>query len=195
MFKFSFSIWIFLINISSFSQTVQLLPEKEFSGSQTQKWSEVQGELGKLKTKVDAQNVVVNELLKSKKNHEAKMSVDDIEKLKKEHAKLKSLTTDYNEMLSDFQFRFPEKGLESGRKYIRLENQTLEQMEKSPTLEGRLKKLQKKIKKQYQAEDSAVDDPKKLPTYKSKKIPVGSKGLDSVKPLDSDVTDQINLVK
>lgn len=195
MFKSSLVFWVFLICASSFSQTVQPLPEKEFSGSQTQKWSEVQNELGQLKAKVDAQTLLVKELLKSKKGHESKMSADDIGKLKKEHSKLQSLTVDYNEKLSDFQFRFPEKGLESGRKYIRLENQTLEQMEKSPTLEGRLKKLQKKIKKQYQAEDSAAVDPKKLPTYKPIKVPVGSKGLDSVKPADTDVTDQINLVK
>ena len=98
--------------------------EKEFSGSQNEKWSEVQLQLGALKSKVDAQNAVLSELLKSKKDRYGKVSQNEIDELKKEHEKLNKITTDYNQLLSEFQFRFPEKGLETGRKYIRIENQT-----------------------------------------------------------------------
>lgn len=168
--------------------------EKEFSGSQNEKWTEVQSQLGALKTKVDAQTVVVTDLLKSKKDNEGKVSQAEIELLNKEHEKLKNLTTDYNQLLSEFQFRFPEKGLETGRKYIRIENQTLEQLEKFPTFEGRLKKLNKKIKHQYQTEDTE-DNLKKKPTFKAVKTPIGSKSLDQKKSNEIEVTDQINLVK
>ena len=197
---FKFSLLIFFIAICTLAnegaepEAGTTMPDKEFSGSQTQKWSEVQAELSQLKSKIDAQTKTVEELLLAQKHNEGKVSSVDILKLKKEHEKLKSLTADYNEMLADFQFRFPEKGLESGRKYIRLENQTLEQIENAPTFEARLKKLNRKIKHQFQVEESD-EKTKKKPTYKTEKIPVGSKGLDSKKSNEPAVTDQINLVK
>ena len=197
---FKFSLLIFFIAICNLAnegaepEAGTTMPDKEFSGSQTQKWSEVQAELSQLKSKIDAQTKTVEELLLAQKHNEGKVSSVDILKLKKEHEKLKSLTADYNEMLADFQFRFPEKGLESGRKYIRIENQSIEQMENNTTFEGRLKKLHRKIKHQYQVDDPE-DNAKKKPTYKPQKLPVGSKGLDSIKSGEPQVTDQINLVK
>lgn len=169
--------------------------QKEFSGQQSEKWIAVQKSLLDLKIKVDAQKIIVADLLKSKKSNEAKISQEEIALLKKEHERLQSLTNDYNAMLADFQFRFPEKGLEAGRKYIRLENQTIEEMENAPTIQGRLKKLNKKIKKQYQ--DEAVTEQAgthNLP-HKNQKTPVGSKATDTEKSNSSDVTEQIILVK
>ncbi len=194
MFKFNWMILpICLFYLMAYAQD-----EKSFSGQQNEKWSEVQDQVGKLKTKVDAQTSIVNDLLKSKKNNGGKISNSEIDELKKQHEKLKNLTKDYNEILSDFQFRFPEKGLTSGRKYIRIENQSIEQMENNTTFEGRLKKLHRKIKKQYQFDDPD-DNAKKKPTHKPQKIPVGSKGLDTIKSneksTDPQVTDQIDLVK
>lgn len=84
--------------------------------------------------------MIVADLLKAKKNNESKISQDEIAQLKKEHERLQNLTKSYNQILADFQFRFPEKGLESGRKYMRLENQSIEEMENAPTIQGRLRK-------------------------------------------------------
>ena len=169
--------------------------EKEFSGQQDEKWIAVQKSLLELKVKVDAQKNIVADLLKSKKSNEAKFSQEEIALLKKEHDRLQSLTKDYNALLADFQFRFPEKGLESGRKYIRLENQSIEEMENAPTIQGRLKKLNKKIKKQYQEESAAEQSGSAHTTPKNHKIPVGSKATDAEKSGNSDVTEQIILVK
>jgi hypothetical protein len=169
--------------------------EKEFSGQQNEKWIAVQKSLLDLKIKVDAQKIIVSDLLKSKKSNEAKISQDEIALLKKEHERLQSLTNDYNEMLADFQFRFPEKGLESGRKYIRLENQTIEEMENAPTIQGRLKKLNKKIKKQYQEEAAVENAGHSNLVHKNQKTPLGSKATDAEKSNSSDVTEQIILVK
>jgi hypothetical protein len=196
--QFIFLLFIFLNSIAS-AQTTEstlgaALPEKEFSGQQNEKWITVQKSLLELKIKVDAQKNTVADLLKSKKNNEAKISQEEIALLKKEYARLQSLTNDYNEMLVDFQFRFPEKGLESGRKYIRLENQSIEEMESTPTIQGRLKKLNKKIKKQYQEELTEPDQTKsKGSAQQGQKIPVGSKTTDTEKT--TDVTEQIILVK
>lgn len=169
--------------------------EKGFSGQQNEKWIEVQKSLLDLKIKVDAQKIIVADLLKSKKSHEAKISQEEIALLKKEHERLQSLTNSYNEMLADFQFRFPEKGLESGRKYIRLENQTIEEMENAPTIQGRLKKLNKKIKKQYQEEAAPEQNSSHKSPHKNQKTPVGSKVTDTEKSNSPDVTEQIILVK
>lgn len=204
MFKFSY-IFLFVIyfcinaNVianegSATSTDKPVVIEKEFSGHQTEKWSDVQNTLAQLKTKVDAQAMVVSELLRLQKNNDEKISNNDIDELSKQNEKLKKLTKDYNEMLSDFQFRFPEKGLESGRKYIRTENQSVEKIENSSTFEGRLKKLNRKIKHQYQAEDSA-EDIKKQQKLKSLKTSSESKKIDSKKNDEPQVTDQINLVK
>ncbi len=166
------------------------LHEKEFSGQQTEKWVEVQKSLLDLKIKVDGQKTLVADLLKSKKDNEGKISQDEIEILKKEHEKLQSLTKDYNQLLADFQFRFPEKGLETGRKYIRLENQSLEEMENTPTFQGRLKKLNKKIKKQFQAEEKNISSSGQMDSHEKKPV---SKELK--KNIEPDVTEQIILVK
>jgi hypothetical protein len=169
--------------------------EKEFSGQQSEKWIAVQKSLVDLKTKVDAQKKIVAELLKSKKSDEAKISQEEIALLKNEHERLQSLTNSYNEMLANFQFRFPEKGLELGRKYIRIESQTIEEMENAPTIQGRLKKLNKKIKKQYQDESVAEQTGSHKSPHKNQKTPVGSKVTDTEKSNNSDVTEQIILVK
>lgn len=169
--------------------------DKQFSGRQDENWTDIQSKLGVLKSKVEAQKSVVEEILKNKKNSEAKISKKEIDQLKIEHEKLKSITNDYNKMLANFQFRFPEKGLESGRKYIRIENQSLEEMETPTTFEGRLKKLNRKIKKQYQVEEQAPTIIHKKPTVPPVKTPVGSKSLDSKKTNEADVTDPIDLVK
>ena len=164
--------------------------EKDFSGQQNEKWVDVQKSLLELKIKVEAQKVLVADLLKTKKDNEGKISQNEIELLKKEHEKLQSLTQNYNQLLADFQFRFPEKGLEAGRKYIRLENQSLEEMENSPTLQGRLKKLTKKIKKQYQAEENLLNSTGKADSHEKNQLI-----QDSKKIIESDVTEKIILVK
>jgi hypothetical protein len=204
MFKFKFILVCYLVCICSYNalgssgaeaKGAEGVKEKEFSGRQNEKWIEVQNELVKLKTKVDAQSVIVENLLKSKKHNSGKVSREEIEELKKEYEKLKELTEEHNKVLVDFQFRFPEKGLETGRKYIRIENQSMEQMENNTTFEGRLKRLYLKIKKQFQFDDDPNDNATKKPTHMPQKLPIGSKGLDSIKSEDREVTDQINITK
>lgn len=173
---------------------VSTTKQGEFSGHQNEKWADIQKSLLELKVKVDSQKVVVADLLRAKKDNDGKISQAEIATLKSEHERLQKLTKDYNEILADFQFRFPEKGLESGRKYIRLENQTLEDMENSPTLQGRLKKLSRKIKKQFQVEENVPDNSKvEKSTHKTEKT--AEKQMQKKQSSDPQVTDQIILVK
>ena len=124
-------------------------PPEDFSGAQSDQWSKIQTQLGQLKGKLDNQEKVVTELLKAKRSVEGAITPAEIDNISKQHEKLAELTKDYNKLLEEFLFRFPEKGQAANRKYIRHENQSLDEMEKNLSLEGRLKRLQKKIKAQY----------------------------------------------
>ena len=72
---FKFSLLIFFIAICTLAnegaepEAGTTMPDKEFSGSQTQKWSEVQAELSQLKSKIDAQTKTVEELLLAQKHN------------------------------------------------------------------------------------------------------------------------------
>jgi len=179
--------------------------QESFSGSQTEEWLVVQNKLGQLKAKVDVQTEIVESMLKERREKSTdRISQDEVEKLKAEHVKLRQINAEYNALLTDFQFRFPEKGLETKRKYIRVENQSLEQMEDNLSIDGRIKKLNKKIQSQYPSQEvtPSVDiamDPSKI---KKHKTPVGSKSPDAQSSQGSqkkdntpDVTEKIILVK
>ena len=213
MFKFSFKpryslIFLAALTQISFQLEANETPQKKdvqgeesYSGNQTEEWMTVQNNLGQLKAKVDAQKALVESMLKERREKSPdRISPEEVTKLKTEHVKLREMNKEYNALLTDFQFHFPEKGLETKRKYIRIENQSLEQIEDNLTTEGRIKKLNKKIQSQYPSKevDSAMDTSK----IKKYKTPVGSKSPDSKssdeankKDASPDVTEKIILVK
>ena len=108
------------------------------------------------------------------------MTAEQAKELKEAHKKLTQMTADYNELSTRFEMRFPEKGQTTGRKYFRIDNLTLEQMENRITLEGREKRLIKKIRTQYSKPENE-DVTKKVYDPKKDKKP--------------EVTDEIILVK
>lgn len=198
--------------------------EKNFSGKQTEEWLKVQAELTTLKGKVETQKTLVENLLLQRAHsggheaggahegghaaaapaheggHEAAAPAagheggDDAETLKKEHATLIILIDQFNKLNTNFQNRYPEKGANPGRIYKRINPDDLDAMENQLTAEGRLKRLDKKIKKQYQQEvkpGQALNEdgtPKKVRVVESTK---NKKKITDEIP----VTDQIILQK
>ena len=152
----------------------------DISGHQTQEWSLLQKELGEKKGKIEVQKKLVEELLAKSKSETVDMSPEQIKELKESHKKLSEMTEDYNQLLSKYEMRFPEKGLTQGRKYFRIDNLTLEQFESRMTLEAREKKLIKKIRTQYSKPDAEEIQKPSFDIKKDKK---------------PEVTDQIILVK
>lgn len=127
--------------------------DTNFSGKQTQQWSEVQAKLSALKSKVEAQENLVKSLTvdstgSATESREALAA--RIEQLKKEHQKLQALTAEYNKMNLEYETKFPERGLKESRIYKRFDPQTV-QPDKSVTsgYEERLQQLQNKIMRQY----------------------------------------------
>lgn len=164
--------------------------EVEFSGQQDESWMQLQTELGTLKTKLDAEQALVNELLINKKNQKSAIRKDQIDQLNQHHKKLIEQTKEYNQKLSDFEQRYPEKGQALGRQYNRRYTPSLGEMENTLTLEGRIQKINKKIKTQYSIPETSDSVQKKMPKTDAEK----TQSLKKTKPA-YDVTDKIIMVK
>lgn len=177
-----FGLLICLMTTFAFAKEPEAPPQEpeDISGHQTQEWIVLQKDLGEKKAKIDVQKKIVEELLAKSKSETAPMSSEQAKELRETHKKLTEMTNDYNEMMTRFEMRFPEKGLTQGRKYFRIDNLTLEQMENRMTLETREKRLIKKIRTQYNKPEG--DD-------------INTKVFDPKKDKKPEVTDQIILVK
>lgn len=169
----------FSISVAAKEPEVQTEPE-DVSGHQTQEWIQLQKDLGEKKGKIDQQRKTVEELLLKSKSEINPMTPEQATELKDNHKKLTKMTNEYNELMQRFEMRFPEKGLTQGRKYFRIDNLTLEQLESRMTVEGREKRLIKKIRTQYNKPES--ED-------------VTNRVFDPKKDKKPEVTDQIILVK
>ena len=184
----------FFIFVSLFSLSVRANEQKpaaaeapvesgNYSGQQDESWVQLQTELTSAKTKMDAQQTIVTELLVSKKNNKGRLSKDQVDQLSLNHQKLQDLIKKYNEKFQAFENMHPEKGQTFGRQYSRKKEQTLNEMESSLTLDGRIRKINKKIKAQFGVEDNAEKN-----TNSADKPPAPFKPK-------NDVTEKIIIVK
>ena len=167
----------------------------EYSGQQDDNWMKLQADVVSAKTKLDAQQAIVTELLVSKKNNKGRIGKDQVDQLNSNHQKLQEMVKDYNQKLNAFEIKYPEKGQALGRQYSRKKEQSLDQLENSLTLDGRIRKINKKIKAQFGVEESSELPEKKMPqTSADKKSKAVEKISQPAKPKD-DITEKIILVK
>lgn len=167
----------------------------EFSGQQDDSWVKLQADVVSTKTKLDAQQAIVTELLVSKKNNKGSIGKDQVDQLNSNHQKLQEMVKDYNQKLHDFEIKYPEKGQALGRQYSRKKEQSLEQLENSLTLDGRIRKINKKIKAQFGVEENSALPEKKMPQTSADKKPKAiEKTPQPVKPKD-DITEKMIIVK
>lgn len=168
--------------------------EKNYSGSQSDEWLKVQGQLTTLKGKVETQKTLVESLI-AQKAHGGHSTPEDEATLKKEHAAWIIMIDDYNKLSTNFQNRFPEKGAALGRIYKRIDPENIETLESQMTAEGRMKRLNTKIKKQYK---QGGDEAKATTAHanETSKIHVVESTKNKKKVTDEiPVTDQIILQK
>lgn len=129
-----------------------------YSGKQSQQWSEIQTKLAALKAKLDVQEALVKKL-NSEKNHlSGEDLISKMEELKNQHAKWLALNEEYRKISSDFETKFPEKGVNEKRIYKRLDKahakpDTLKS--KDISLSDQLDQLQSKVVSQYPQVDQA----------------------------------------
>ncbi len=163
-----------------------------FSGKQSEEWMSVQNQLVIAKGKVENQQKLVENLIQQKQSLKGTELTAKIENLKEAHIELIRLINHYNTLNSDFETKFPEKGAAVGRVYKRIDPTNIEVIQNKMTLEGRLKRLNAKIRKQYPKSAEVVADTEKSEGVKKIKI---KNTLPDSKTDEVQVTDQIILQK
>ena len=134
-------------NLPANQQTNQQIKTLTFSGKQSEEWMTVQNQLITAKGKVENQQKLVENLIQQKANLKGPELAAKIESLKEAHIELIRVINYYNTLNSNFETKYPEKGAAVGRVYKRIDPANIEVIESKMTLEGRLKRLNTKIKK------------------------------------------------
>lgn len=176
--------------------------EAEYSGKQSQAWSEVQTKLTTMKGKLEAQDAVVKALIAEKAHLTGEALMQKMEQVKKEHQKYQNMANDYNKLNSEYETKFPEKGLKENRVYKRVDPKSIERIEKDMSLDGRMQNIHSKVLKQYyrSAQKIEAEKSKKKKSLDDKKgttnAAVKDKEKDRLKSKDTtDITEQIILKK
>ena len=123
--------------------------QEKHSGKQDQSWELVQNELAALKTKMDAQFAVVNNLIAEKSNLKGEALTAKMTEIKKQHQQYEQMVVQYNKKNDEFLTRYPERGLKEKRVYKRVKIKSLDSFEDDLTFRGRMNKLHKKVLSQY----------------------------------------------
>lgn len=135
--------------------------EKKDPAAALPEWVGLQSRLQGLRAKIAAKDHTVRELIKDIQEGDPKKSHESAGELKKEHRELREMIEDYNRQLSVLKYRFPEKGLKEEERYKRIDSASLEEMEKQVGMEGRLKAVTSKVRRQYGGGEPSVEAPKK----------------------------------
>jgi leucyl aminopeptidase (aminopeptidase T) len=155
-----------------------------YSGKQDQSWEVVQSELAALKTKMDVQFVLVNNLVAEKSNLKGEELSAKMAEVKKQHQKYEQLVVEYNKKNDEFMTRYPERGLKEKRIYKRVKIKSLDSFEDDFTFRGRMNKLHKKVLSQYPKSSGQNQNNNKSNT-----------NADSADEPQNNVTDQIQFKK
>jgi hypothetical protein len=200
-------IFIFLGFFEARAEGTANSAEVEYSGKQSQEWSEVQAKLAALKGKVDSQEAVVKALIAEKEHLTGTDLNAKIEQLKVENHKWQALNIEFKKLRLEYETKFPEKGLKGSRIYKRIDPQSVEVVDDDLSFDGRLQSLHKKIIQQYPATAKQIEQekeakkkaeilkrkPKKMLKEK-KTTQIESTDLKKLKKED-DITEQIILQK
>ncbi len=158
--------------------------DQQYSGKQSLEWEKIQNKLMSLKTKVDTQHGIIENLLAEKAHLTGEAQSAKAAELRAEYARLEKLTADYNTLNDEFKTRFPEKGIKESRTYRRIKLKTLDTLESELTLQGRVEKLHTKVLSQYPKS-------RKPENKKSKTATVVSGDITNGKKSEQDITDPI----
>ncbi len=182
------------VSLSAFAQKEApaegAVPEvKAYSGKQSFEWTDVQKKLAEQKAKLEAQETLVKNLIVEKSHASGSSQNNKNQEIQTEHRKLQKMTEDYNQLSSDYETKFPEKGVKENRIYNRLEVKTIDGIKGDLTLEGRLNKLHSHVLSQY----PRANKPKSVVKKNSNTI----KKIKSAEPVvqEKDVTEKIVVEK
>lgn len=178
--------------------------EKEYSGRQNDEWQKIQKDLQSAKMKMVKQEEDLKALVRAAEHKQGNITTEELKVINEARKVLNELKTEYKRLNHLYELRFPEKGLEIGRKYNKksesAEIESVNVVEKQQmqvfTLDQRLKILNAKLKSRY----------KKIKPVESQSSLSGSvlsehvaqqttSGTSEVKSKNDDITRKIKIKK
>jgi hypothetical protein len=155
--------WILLLALSFslyFSSIRALAGEgKEESGEKGEKksqpeWVDVEMKINSIASKMQMKKENLAKLVEEKHKLPANSPKikETVDEMVQTHKELESLTQDYNQQVTLYKYRFPERGAKEHRNYERTQVKPLDQMEKELSIDDRLHRNMKTIRSQYGVE-------------------------------------------
>jgi hypothetical protein len=155
--------WILLLALSFslyFSSIRALAGEgKEESGEKGEKksqpeWVDVEMKINAIASKMQVRKENLAKLVEEKHKLPANSPKikETVDEMVQTHKELESLTQDYNQQVTLYKYRFPERGAKEHRNYERTQVKPLDQMEKELSIDDRLHRNMKTIRSQYGVE-------------------------------------------
>lgn len=139
--------------------------EKDFSGAQSDEWQQVLKDYTTAKIKYEIELKNLEHLQKEASENEGNLTSKGLEEIQKATKAVKDAEENYKRFQNQYNMRFPEKGIEKGRKYKRNESDEggLGVDEKPQSLDAKVKKLNSKISTQYKLKNknSKIDESQK----------------------------------
>jgi len=127
--------------------------EKEYSGSQSDDWQQVLKDYSIAKIKYENELKTLNALKESAREKEGSLSVQELEAINKASKAVKEAEENFKRFQNQYYMRFPEKGVEKGRKYIRNDGDLGSNVDEKPhSLDSKVKILNSKINTQYKVQ-------------------------------------------
>lgn len=171
--------------------------EKKFSGAQNEEWAKAQKDVQTAKIKYENDKKLLEDLKRAVESQES-LTKESLAKINEATKTMKASEANYQRFVNQYNLRFPEKGLDVGRKYKRsdAERDGIETVEEKPQgIEAKLRRLHRNIKYQYQGGAETTSngaDQKKKP---KKKQGSGESSETLQQPAADDVTEKITIEK
>lgn len=137
-----------------------------YSGAQNEEWSKIQKDVQTAKIKFENDKKALEDLKSAAKLQES-LSKDSLAKINEATKTVKASEANYLRFLNQYNLRFPEKGLDVGRKYKRTDSERdgVETVDEGPLgIEAKLRRLNHNIRHQYLKSEDPKKKPKKIQT-------------------------------
>lgn len=171
--------------------------ETEYSGAQNDEWSKAQKDLQTAKIKYENDKKILEDL-KNAAELQENLSKEALAKINEATKTVKTSEANYLRFLNQYDLRFPEKGLNVGRSYKRLdsEREGLGTVDEKPQgVEAKLRRLNRNIKRQYLSGSDANSTSGTARKKSAKKQTSGESSETSPQTDSNDVTGTITIEK
>ncbi len=136
-------------------------------------WVELENKTQELQSKIRSKQGNINALIIQKNqlpenSSELKNVIKDIVK---EHKELRKFAEDYDKNINLLKYRFPERNGKLGHNYDRIEVKSVDVMEESLGVDGKLSRNLKRMRKHFGTEDAHLAKEKRTQSQGGKKNP------------------------